>query len=86
MVLRDIMSVITIRGWDGNQAMSSEPESGETTASSAVSDTLLAAAVEPTADGGKRALLYPADRSGAELSNRWIAAKTTVLVDLDEVQ
>ena len=66
--------------------MSSEPESGETTAGPAVSDTLLAADVEPTADGGQRALLYPADRSGTELSTRWIAARTTVLVDLDEVQ
>lgn len=80
------MSVITNWGWDGNHAMSSEPDSGETPSRPAVSDTLLESDVEPTADGGQRALLYPTDRSGPELSTRWIAANTSVLVDLDEIQ
>jgi hypothetical protein len=66
--------------------MSSEPDSGEPNTGPAVSDTLLQADVEPTADGGKRALLYPTDRSGTELSTRWMAASTSALVDLDEIQ
>ena len=71
--------------------MSRDPDSAETGIEPAESgpgaeDPLLAADVEPTADGGQRALLYPEDRSGAELSTRWIAARTSVLVDLTDVQ
>jgi hypothetical protein len=80
------MAVITNPVCDGNPCMSSEPESGDITPGPQVSDALLAADVEPTADGGQRALLYPENRSGAELSTRWIAAEASVLVDLNEVQ
>jgi hypothetical protein len=50
------------------------------------SDRLLAAEIEPTADGDKRALFYPEDRSGAELATRWMAAPESALVDIDDVQ
>lgn len=50
------------------------------------SDSLLTVEVEPTADGDERALLYPDDRDGVELSTRWMAAPTDVLVDLDDVR
>jgi len=50
------------------------------------SDCLLAMELEPTAAGSQRALLYPDDRSGADLATQWLAAPASVLVDLDDVR
>jgi len=50
------------------------------------SDQLLTMELEPTADGSQRALLYPDDRSGPELSTRWLATPAASLVDLDDVR
>lgn len=85
------MNIITNTNWCGNPSMSGNPDSRDiatdhSESGNGIADTLLTADVEPTADGGERALLYPADRSGAELSTRWIAARTTVLVDLSDFQ
>ena len=50
------------------------------------SDHLLTAELEPTADGGQRALLYPEDGSGPELATHWLAAPASILVELDDVR
>ena len=71
--------------------MSSESRRNETETDPPIpqddfSDRLLAAEIEPTSDGDKRALLYPEDQSGAELATRWMAAPKSALVDIDDVQ
>jgi len=50
------------------------------------SEALLTAELEPTADGGQRALLYPEDRPDIELATHWLAAPETLLVDLDDIR
>lgn len=50
------------------------------------SDTLLDIEREPMAGGGKRALLYPHDRSGSELSTYWLALPDSLLVDVADVR
>lgn len=50
------------------------------------SEALLTAELEPTADGGQRALLYPDDRPDVELATHWMAAPEHLLVDLDSVR
>ena len=50
------------------------------------SETVLTAELEPTADGGQRALVYPEDGSDAELATHWLAVPEPLLVDLDDVR
>jgi len=42
--------------------------------------------LEPTKDGGQRALLYPIDSPGHEVATNWLAAAADSLVDLDDVR
>ncbi|WP_135303367.1 DUF7511 domain-containing protein [Haloarcula amylovorans] len=49
-------------------------------------ETSLVAELEPSADGGKRALLYPADRSGHEIATQWVSVPADALLDLDAVR
>ncbi|PSP86040.1 hypothetical protein BRC96_00445 [Halobacteriales archaeon QS_6_64_34] len=50
------------------------------------SEPYLTSELEPTSDGGKRALLYPEDRPGAEIATHWLAAPEELLVDLADVR
>jgi|GEM_PF-1744351 hypothetical protein len=50
------------------------------------SEALLTSELEPTADGGQRALLYPDDRPDVEMSTHWLAAPERLLVDLESVR
>ena len=50
------------------------------------SEALLTTELEPTADGGQRALLYPHDRPDVEMATHWLAAPEGLLVDLDDVR
>jgi hypothetical protein len=49
------------------------------------SDSLLTVEIEPTADGGQRAL-STRRQNGAALATRWPAVQTATLVDIDDVQ
>ena len=50
------------------------------------SEALLTTELEPTADGGQRALLYPDDRPDVEMSTHWLAVPGRLLVDLENVR
>jgi len=50
------------------------------------SEALLTSELEPTADGGQRALLYPDDRPDVEQATHWLAAPGRLLVDLDDIR
>ncbi|WP_254272668.1 DUF7511 domain-containing protein [Haloarcula marina] len=49
-------------------------------------ETVLFAELEPSSNGGKRALLYPKDRPGHEVATQWLAVSADELVDLDTVR
>ncbi|MBX0295800.1 DUF7511 domain-containing protein [Haloarcula nitratireducens] len=49
-------------------------------------ETSLVAELEPSADGGKRALLYPAEETGPEVATRWLSVPADSLVDLESVR
>lgn len=49
-------------------------------------EVLLTSELEPTADGGQRALLYPDDRPAADMATHWLAVPERFLVDLDDVR
>ena len=71
--------------------MTSEPWTVDTgkrppTPGPEITDAVLNTELEPTADGGQRALLYPSDCPGAELATKWLAAEETVLIDLADVR
>lgn len=51
-----------------------------------VTETLLAVEREPAADGGERAILYPAKGSGSEAKSKWLAVPADALVSLEDVQ
>ncbi|WP_276273531.1 DUF7511 domain-containing protein [Haloarcula litorea] len=42
--------------------------------------------LEPTADGERRAMLYPSDQPGHEIATRWLAISADALIDLDSVR
>jgi len=50
------------------------------------SEALLTSELEPTADGGQRALLYPDDRPDIDMATHWLAVPERLLVDLDDVR
>jgi len=50
------------------------------------SEALLTSELEPTADGGQRALLYPDDRPDVEMATHWLAVPERLLVDLESVR
>ena len=64
----------------------SEIATGPALSQDAVGEVALTIELEPTADGGQRALVYPEDGSHAELATRWLAAPETLLVALDSVR
>ncbi|MBX0322386.1 hypothetical protein EGH21_05000 [Halomicroarcula sp. F13] len=49
-------------------------------------ETTLVVELEPAADGGQRALLYPDDRPGHEVATQWLAVPADALVELDSVR
>jgi len=50
------------------------------------SEAVLTSELEPTADGGQRALLYPDDRPDADVATHWLAVREELLVDLDDIR
>ncbi|MFC6756580.1 MULTISPECIES: DUF7511 domain-containing protein [Haloarcula] len=50
------------------------------------SEALLTSELEPTADGGQRALLYPDDRPDVEKATHWLAVPEGLLVDLGDIR
>ena len=40
--------------------------------------------LEPTRDGGQRALLYPTDSPGHEIATNWLAVPADHLIELDD--
>ncbi len=50
------------------------------------SEALLTSELEPTADGGQRALLYPDDRPDVDAATHWLAVREELLVDLDDIR
>ena len=71
--------------------MSSEPPPSEIETQpppprEVVSEPHLTSELEPTPDGGQRALLYPEERPGAEIATHWLAVPEGVLVDLADVR
>jgi len=49
-------------------------------------ESVLTTELEPTAGGGKRAILYPRDRDSDEVATRWLAVPETLLVELESVR
>ncbi len=50
------------------------------------SEALLTSELEPTADGGQRALLYPTDKPDVAMATHWLAVPEELLVDLDDIR
>ena len=50
------------------------------------SEAVLTSELEPTADGGQRALLYPEDGPDVKMATHWLAVPERLLVDLDDVR
>ncbi|MFC7026769.1 hypothetical protein ACFQJ5_02860 [Halomicroarcula sp. GCM10025324] len=49
-------------------------------------DEVLVAEVEPTANGPRRALVYPNDAPAHRVADQWLAVGVTALVDLDDAR
>ena len=85
------MRVITMTVEPGNPSMTSEPWAMDTEKRPPLpqddfNEVVLTAELEPSADGGRRALLYPGDCDGAERATQWMTADEGLLVELVDVR
>jgi len=85
------MRVITMTVGAGNPSMTSEPWSMDTGKRPPLpqddfSEAVLTTELEPAADGGQRAIMYPEDCGNGEQSTQWMTADEGLLVELTDVR